>query len=248
MNIEPKHFETNFICPHCKITAQQDWTNNYTMSKYLVELYSHAFYDYRKSISDYQQKAIESYLSKMENSIGSYFRGLLPEELSISHCKTCNKVALWIEKEMVYPNVSIVTEANPDLSEEIKSLYNEAALILSLSPKGATALLRLSLQKLLVQIGKSGKNINADIKELVAQGLSPKIQQALDLLRVAGNNAVHPGQIDFEDSPDVAKSLFKVLNLIAEEMISKPKEIEGLYGEIVPDETKLHIKQRDEKK
>ena len=88
--------------------------------------------------------------------------------------------------------------------------------------------MRLALQKLLMQIGKSGKNINNDIKELVAEGLSPKIQQALDLLRVVGNNAVHPGQIDIEDNSNIALKLFHILNFIAEEMITKPKELEFL--------------------
>lgn len=132
-----------------------------------------------------------------------------------------------------------------DLNEDIKSLYLEASSILIDSPKGSTALLRLALQKLLKQVGKSGKNINEDIKELVAAGLSPKIQQALDLLRVVGNNAVHPGQINLDDNAEVAQKLFGVLNFIAEELLTKPKELEQLYSDLIPPETQCHIKRRD---
>ena len=108
-------------------------------------------------------------------------------------------------------------------------------------------MLRLALQLLLKQLGKSGKNINNDIKELVSEGLSPKIQKALDLLRVVGNNAVHPGQIDLEDGRDIALKLFHVLNFIADEMISKPKELDLLYADVVPEETQKHINERDGK-
>lgn len=131
------------------------------------------------------------------------------------------------------------------MNEEIQNLYLEASSIVVDSPKGATAILRLALQLLLKQLGKSGKNINADIKELVSEGLSPRIQQALDLLRVVGNNAVHPGQIDLDDNNDIAMKLFHLLNYIANEMITKPKELDFLYSSIIPEETKQHIKERD---
>ena len=148
---------------------------------------------------------------------------------------------------MVYPRNLSADPPNEDLNEEIKSLYNEASKIFPDSPKGATALLRLALQMLLKQIGKEGKNINNDIKELVESGLSSKIQKALDLLRVVGNNAVHPGQIDLDDNSEVASKLFKILNMIADEMITKPKEIDILYDNVVPAETRGHIAKRDGK-
>jgi len=146
---------------------------------------------------------------------------------------------------MVYPRAIPIEPPNDDLNEEIKSLYIEASKIFIDSPKGAAALLRLALQKFLKQIGKEGKNINNDIKELVEAGLNPKIQKALDLVRVVGNNAVHPGQINLDDNKEIALVLFKVLNMIAEELITKPKEIDTLYEEIIPDEIKDHIKRRD---
>jgi hypothetical protein len=147
----------------------------------------------------------------------------------------------------VYPRTISIDLPNEDLNDDIKSLYLEASNIFLDSPKGSTALLRLALQKLLMQIGKNGKNLNNDIKELVEEGLSDKIQKALDLVRVIGNNAVHPGTIDLDDNSDVALKLFKILNIIADEMITKPKEISELYNDLIPDETKEHINQRDKK-
>ncbi len=37
--------------------------------------------------------------------------------------------------------------------------------------------------------------------------------------------------------------LFHLLNYIANEMITKPKELDFLYSSIIPEETKQHIKE-----
>lgn len=171
----------------------------------------------------------------------------VPVNFSVATCSACGDISIWIQKEIVYPKQTPVATPNLDMEQEIQDLYIEASTIVVDSPKGATALLRLALQLLLKQLGKSGNNINNDIKELVSEGLSPKIQQALDLLRVVGNNAVHPGQIDLEDGRDIALKLFHVLNFIADEMITKPKELDLLYSDVVPEETKKHINERDGK-
>ena len=49
---------------------------------------------------------------------------------------------------------------------------------------------------------------------MVAEGLNPKIQKAIDLVRVVGNNAVHPGQINLDDNSAIALKLFKIINMI----------------------------------
>ncbi|WP_232433119.1 hypothetical protein [endosymbiont of Ridgeia piscesae] len=39
--------------------------------------------------------------------------------------------------------------------------------------------------------------------------------------------------------------LFKILNIIADELITKEKEMDALYNNIIPEETRAHIDQRD---
>jgi len=107
-------------------------------------------------------------------------------------------------------------------------------------------LLRLAVQKLCIQLGENGKDINTDIGNLVKSGLSPTIQQALDVLRVIGNESVHPGQIDLRDDPATAQALFRLLNKIAETMITEPKQIQEIYDKI-PDAKKKAIEVRDQK-
>lgn len=82
------------------------------------------------------------------------------------------------------------------------------------------------------ELGGAGKNINEDIKHLVASGLDERVQQMLDAVRVIGNDAVHPGQIDLRDDPELATVLFVLVNEIVEEMVAKPKRIAEVYGRL----------------
>jgi len=168
--------------------------------------------------------------------------------MSISYCQNCYKYSIWVNEDIVYPRIVAIEPPNEDLNDEIKSIYNEAKTIFTDSPRGATALLRLALQLLLKQLGKEGKNINDDIGELVRDGLDPEIQKLLDTLRVVGNHAVHPGQIDLNDKDkNIVLQLFKILNLIADKMITYPKMMKKLYDEIIPEEAKKQISKRDER-
>ena len=133
---------------------------------------------------------------------------------------------------------------NSDLDDGIIEVYEEARAIAHRSPRGAAALLRLCLQMLCVQLGLPGKDLNEDIGELVKQGLPARIQQALDVIRVIGNDAVHPGQIDINDDPDIVDQLFTLLNFIADNQITKPREIEAIYAKL-PDSKREQIERRD---
>ena len=75
-------------------------------------------------------------------------------------------------------------------------------------------------------------DLNAGIAELVKKGLSRQIQQALDTLRVVGNEAIHPGQIDFDDNSETVSVLFRLVNLIANERITPPREIADVYSQL----------------
>lgn len=246
MNALPKYKEERFQCPYCGIVAKQDWNDCDTLGSYTQEFQRHFFLEYRAEIKDYFQEAISVFLGKYARKYPYVLRNLMPRNFAFSSCHSCKQVAIWIEQRMVFPKPKIVEPPNPDLDPDISAIYNEAANIVGDSPKGAAALLRLALQKLMVQLGESGENINDDIKNLVEKGLKSKIQQSLDLIRVIGNNAVHPGRISFDDdNRHIALTMFKLLNMIAHDMITQPKEIDQLYSNIIPEETKKCIDNRD---
>lgn len=66
----------------------------------------------------------------------------------------------------------------------------------------------------------------------------------MDIVRVSGNNAVHPGEIDLKDDYGKAIKLFQLVNLIADYMIAKPKEIENMFDDL-PDSVKKNIHKRN---
>jgi hypothetical protein len=168
------------------------------------------------------------------------------EKLSIATCSRCGKNSYWINDKNIYPEETGIPNPNEDLDEEIKTDYLEAASIINKSSRGAAALLRLAIQKLCKQLGQSGDNINDDIANLVKNGLPVQIQQALDIVRVIGNESVHPGTIDLNDDNDTAVRLFELVNIIARIMVTQPKEIENLYSTL-PEEKLEGIKNRDSK-
>ncbi|WP_201262388.1 DUF4145 domain-containing protein [Azospira sp. I13] len=114
-------------------------------------------------------------------------------------CCHCHNESIWVNDNLIHPIATQAPPPNADIPEEILDDYNEASRIVGDSPRGAAALLRLCVQKLCKHLGEPGKNINADIASLVKKGLNPTIQKSLDVVRVIGNEAVHPGTIDLND-------------------------------------------------
>lgn len=198
----------------------------------------------------FKQKAFNcpicnAYAKQYWDDLGRAERGTWQYDLlSGCICSCCGKESIWYDGIMIFPDFGGVQPSNLDLSEDIQKDYQEAASILHKSPRGAAAILRLSIQKLCKDLGEEGKNINIDIKNLVSKGLSQTVQKSLDIVRVVGNDAVHPGQIDLRDDVDIAKVLFKLINIIAEKMISEPREVEEIYNSL-PENKKEQITQRD---
>lgn len=166
------------------------------------------------------------------------------ENVHLSRCISCQDIAIWVHSTLIFPEARTAPQVNPDTPDDIKVDYEEAALIFLQSPRGAAALLRLCIQKLCGELGQKGKSIDQAIKALVVEGLSQKIQRALDVLRVVGNESVHPGELDIRDDSQTALTLFKVFNLIVTAMISEEKLINGLYDGLPANKVKA-IEKRD---
>jgi len=152
-------------------------------------------------------------------------------------CHHCKNESIWIEVNkgegrMIYPDIHQGPPPHEDMPESVKEDYLEAMSIVSKSPRGAAALLRLALQKLMKELGESGRSIDKDIASLVEKGLPVEVQQALDLLRVIGNESVHPGQLDPRDDQDTAMQLFELMNFIVEDRITRKQKIEALYQKL----------------
>src|SRR5688500_11799543 len=144
--------------------------------------------------------------------------------LRLVTCQHFQNTTLWIKEEMYYPDSGNAPFPNPEMPESVKKFYLEASSIHMKSPRGAAALLRLGIQVLCKELGEKGEKINSDIASLVKKGLPEIVQQSLDIVRVTGNDAVHPGQIDTDNAETVAQ-LFELTNVIIEYMIALPKKV-----------------------
>ena len=164
---------------------------------------------------------------------------------TISRCLSCGAKTLWINDRMVYPVFAVYPTPNTEMPQSVLALYNEAGEICGKSPRGACALLRLALQKLCIELGEKGEDLNTDVKNLVKKGLPEIVQQSLDVVRVVGNKAVHPGQIELDvESKETVDALFELINVIVDYMIAMPQRVSGLYRRL-PAGAKEAIEKRD---
>lgn len=257
-SISPSVHESAFDCPHCGAYTTQYWYKSaakHNDDNHPPRMPSEEFEGNIKSekdLSEAMRNKLLGWINQMRSGLvffektdGRYFHYDV-ENLNLSKCYSCGKIAVWIHDRVLFPPARAGAQPNPDLSEDIIKDFEEARSILDLSPRGAAALLRLSIQKLCITLGEKGKNIDDDIASLVTKGLNPLIQQSLDIVRVIGNEAVHPGVIDLNDDRDTAEQLFNLINVIAEQMISIPNSVGAMY-ESLPESKRAAIEVRNKK-
>lgn len=162
----------------------------------------------------------------------------------VSHCIRCQEPALWLGGQLLYPQTMVGPVPHLDMPPDVRTLYEEARAVSALSRKSAAALLRLALQVLVDDLEPGDGNINRKIGALVQRGLDPQVQQAMDVLRVVGNNAVHPGQIDLDAADDLLPALFSMLNLVVEQVVARPKHVAGLFASL-PASAQAQVAKRD---
>jgi hypothetical protein len=162
-----------------------------------------------------------------------------------STCERCDSSALWDHQgALLYPSVMQTPSPNEDMPDDVRKIYQEAELVFNASPRSSAALLRLCVQMLCAHLGEKGHRIDDDIKSMVSKGLPESIQQALDVVRVVGNNAVHPGQIKLDEDRNLAGALFSLVNRIVQNRITEPREAKEWYASL-PQANRDAIEKRD---
>lgn len=162
----------------------------------------------------------------------------------LSQCLKCDGNLLWWNGSIVAPSVTTAPFHHEDMPNEVVKTYEEARQVFEISPTASCALLRLTLEKLTVALGFTKGTLDARIGMMVKAGLSTNVQEALDVVRVIGNQAVHPGQIDVADDRETAAALFELLNYIVERLITEPAKIGKLF-EALPESARKAIASRD---
>ena len=258
-HVEPSTHETAFSCPHCGAYTTQYWYKLFAKGisgerpvPFIPTETQKAKLQSNREIPEDEKKFLLSWMNKMltglvffEKVDSEYCQNVL-SNLNVSKCYNCDKIAVWIHHSLLFPHHKASIQPNPYLPDHIVHDFEEAREIVDSSPRGAAALLRLCVQKLCQHLGAKGKNIDDDIASLVKKGLNPLVQQSLDVVRVIGNEAVHPGTLDLKDDKETAIRLFELVNSITEQLISQPKSIREMY-EKLPETKRKAIESRDQK-
>lgn len=256
----PSISKTAFSCPHCGAYASQTWFrifltpyrgNDRTPTIAHADVISNieelpeASQGTKTKLTAWATKMLSErpFINQEEKDI--YLNQLL-YNCNVSKCFNCGELTVWIHKKIAYPVNGFKIQADKNMPQHIKQLFDEAGQIVDFSPKGAAALLRLCVQYLCKELGESGKNIDTDIANLVSKGLNPLIQKSLDIVRVIGNESVHPGEINLDDNREIAMKLFELVNLVCHQMITIPKEIGDIYNGL-PDKKLKAIEKRNQK-
>ncbi|MFQ6486123.1 DUF4145 domain-containing protein [Brachybacterium epidermidis] len=229
----PSHGSPSFACPHCQTQAQQDWS--------------------------------ESVWVKLAKHSGS----TRWRTIDRSECHVCEKEAIWFRTElsaptvagglspgaqtpdelwtMIWPPTAAGEPPHKQLPESLRDLYEEARAVAVFSPRAAAALLRLLTEDLVRQFADPNATLNDNIGALVRDGkLGSHDQQMADYLRITGNRAVHPGQVDDVDGEASRRAdlMFTFINLLVERFIALPERIAEAYAQL-PEGARAAVERRD---
>lgn len=259
--VTPSLGAKSFSCPHCGALADQHWfkvvPDSYSkgaapgvFTSDDVDELSKNWKNNTKGDDD-EKKKIFAFFDRFEkndityftkrNSSNSYWEMV---NVALSQCHSCDAFAIWVRDGIVYPEHDAAILPHEDMPPDVRVDFVEASEIAQKSPRGAAALLRLAIQKLMPHLEEKEDNLNAAIANLVKKGLDKKVQQALDIVRVTGNNAVHPGEINLQDDRSTATQLFALLNIIVQATISAKAQIEAMYASL-PEGALKAIEKRD---
>lgn len=213
--VPPKFNEDAFHCPFCGVYAHMKWTvllqNSGQFSLYQQAICARCDEGSIWHVTDYT---------------------FIPLGFSDTETKYSPR-RMDSSAEMIFPDYGVAESPAADMPDDVKEDYLEASRIFSRSPRGAAALLRLSLQKLCKHLGESGVNINDDIRSLAKKNNIPQnIINTADAVRIIGNNAVHPGVMSDADFDCAASHMFSLINFIVRRAITEPREVMEIYNRV----------------
>ena len=107
-----------FICPHCKIKSRHKWKTEYSLKEQTINIMNNFLLEKRSELESGEVRCIKQFIDFIETKMPNHL--LLNTKLSFSQCNLCRKIAIWVDKKMVYPRVSLLPEPNEDMNDEIK--------------------------------------------------------------------------------------------------------------------------------
>ncbi|PEJ99319.1 DUF4145 domain-containing protein [Bacillus wiedmannii] len=228
-----------FVCPHCFDISSHRW--EYVYGPYWRQGQSNQI--------DPEYTGVE-YTFGPEKPTNPFEKGWLQGIIQAT-CSKCDSTTYWLksmecDELQVYPmNCANYPQPHKDMPEHIRKTFKEAGSVMHLSLGSSAALSRLTLEKLLVHLEYKNGSLNDKIGQVIKDGeISKRTEKALDVIRVYGNSGAHSGIINLEEQPWVPSTLLKLINLVVDDLITAPKEIDDMY-DAMPKGVKNGIKNRD---
>ena len=224
--IQPEFERNRFTCPTCGTLSQMIW----------LELFNPWEHD---AVNAENWELLEDYrfhaaVCVADGCVSIWLRYPEHTEEGLVRRRT----------EMAYPPASHGPKPNPDMPESAKKLYLEAGNVLPGSTRAAAALLRMCTEDIIKFLAtKQDKEKVLDERTSLYRRVeflrehdklwpAEEIDDALDLLRVIGNDAVHspePREIrGDDDTRQVARSLFMLVDMITEQLITRRRRARSL--------------------
>jgi hypothetical protein len=170
--------------------------------------------------------------------------------LHVSRCYNCKGFTVWVRDRLVFPVTveeaphviegefqgAVVdlqapaedvqhgnehVQANAEEVDEASEDFEEAAAILNKFPRGAAALTRICIQKMMPLVKGNAKNLDENFSSLVRKGLEVEIQQAMDVLHVVRRSPLQPTQVDLKEENETATRMFETLKEILKRRMLK---------------------------
>jgi hypothetical protein len=230
-DVEPQLGAESFSCPHCNAVAHQDWYSLFLKPENAAEV--GVLTPEAVTVSTLRQgeaqrdniKEIEQFIERLKKTQLTYEYQKHPHPLKvkmanlhISNCHNCNGFSLWVSGLLVYPTK---LDKTPELVDED---VEEAAVVLNKSPRGATALMRVCIQKLVPLLEENGKELNQRVSSLVRKGLEMEIQQAMDVLEVLRSDSAQLNPLESQADRETALRFLDSLKEVLERRMSHNRD------------------------
>ncbi|HEY7317728.1 MAG TPA: DUF4145 domain-containing protein [Candidatus Binatia bacterium] len=160
------------------------------------------------------------------------FRSRDVQNVSISYCFNCNDMCLWVYDKLVWPRSASDPEPKLHASPAIQRNDEGGSQTLDASPRGATALLRLAIEKVCKELGEAGERTKDVLESFVQEDVDARVQKVLEAMRIIESNAVPPAQIGVGDNRAIGETLSGLVYLICEKMIIEPKHLQAMYTKL----------------
>ena len=90
-------------------------------------------------------------------------------------------------------------------------------------------------------MGENKRKLDDNIANLAKRGLSTDIIKQMDILRVVGNKAVHPGYIELDvNNVYIAYELMRLLNSLVRNLITEKRQTDFLYGKLPESQRRIN--------